>query len=433
MKKHMSTDDRIQIEIMLKQKEALSKIAERIGKSRSTISREIRKHAIESNKQNPHRIPNRCVKRKECQAKYLCPEIVCANDKKQLHCRLCHLCNYKCVNFEEEYCTRLEKAPYVCNGCEDEQSCVLRKKFYIAKVAQKQYEKALSESRSGANISEEELQSLDKFISPLLRKGQSIHHILVSNPNEIHLSEKSIYRYVDNCLFQAKNHDLPRKMRLRPRKRKSVEFKVDKGCRIGRTYQDYLAFMERFPNQSAVQMDTVVGKRGGKVLLTLLFPQTELLLAFIRDRNTSQSVIDIFEQLYSSLGREVFCRLFPVILTDNGSEFSNPRALEFDREGRRRTSIFYCDPNAAFQKPAVEVAHQFIRRFIRKGHSFDSLSSDDVHNILSHINSYKRKKLNDKSPYETFSFFFGQEILDRLNIEYVNPIDILLNPTIIVP
>lgn len=220
-------------------------------------------------------------------------------------------------------------------------------------------------------------------------------------------------------------------MRLRPRKRKSLEFKVDKGCRIGRTYQDYLAFMAGLPDSSAVQMDAVVGTRGGKVLLTLLFPQTELPLVFIRDRNTSQSVIDMFEQLYSSLGREVFCRLFPVILTDNGSEFSNPRALEFDRDGRRRTRIFYCDPNAAFQKPAVEVARRFIRRYLRKGASFDTLSSDDMRIMLNHINSYKRKKLNDKSPYETFSFFFGQDILDRLNVECVNPNDILLNSTII--
>ena len=119
-----------------------------------------------------------------------------------------------------------------------------------------------------------------------------------------------------------------------------------------------------------------------------------------------------------------------MILTDNGSEFSSPNALEFDREGRRRTWIFYCDPNAAFQKPAVEVAHPFIRRFIRKGTSFDTLSSDVMHKILSHINSYKRKKLNDKYPYETFSFFFGQDILDCLNVESVNPNDILLNPTI---
>ena len=352
MKTHMSMDDRIQIEIMLKQKEALAKTAERMGKSKSTVSREIRKHAAESGKRNPHRIQNRCVKRKEWQAGNVCAEVICTNDKKQPHCRLRPLYNRKCADFEEDYCSRLENAPYVCNGCDDEQNCVLRKRFYIAKVARQQYQSQLSEAGSGANISEEELQALDKFISPLLRRGQSAHRILVSNPDEIHSSEKSVCRYIDNGLFQARNHDLPRKMRLRPRKRKSIEFKVDKGCRIGRTYQDYLAFMAGLPDSSAVQMDAVIGTRGGKVLLTLLFPQTELLLAFIRDRNTSQSVIDMFEQLYSSLGREVFCKLFPIILTDNGSEFSNPRASEFDRDGRRRTRIFYCDPNAAFQKPA---------------------------------------------------------------------------------
>lgn len=154
--------------------------------------------------------------------------------------------------------------PYVCNDCDDDRSCVLRKRFYIAKAARQQYHNKLSEAGSGANISEEELQGLDEFISPLLRKGQSVSHILVLNLDENRLSEKSVYRYIDSHLFQAKNHDLPRKMRLCPRKRKSIEFKVDKGCRIGRIYQDYLAFMAGLPNSSAVQMDAVVVTREGK-------------------------------------------------------------------------------------------------------------------------------------------------------------------------
>ena len=187
--KHMGMDDRIRIEISLKQAESLETIAERIGKS-NYLTRKQKKHAIERDKRSSHRIENRCVKREECQAACVCPEIICANEKKQTRCRLSHRCNDKCSNFEEERCEKHEKAAYVCNSCEDERSCELRKGLYIAKVAQQQYEDCLSESRNGANISEEELQVLDEFISPLLRKGQSIHPILTAKPNEIHISEK---------------------------------------------------------------------------------------------------------------------------------------------------------------------------------------------------------------------------------------------------
>lgn len=154
--------DRIQVKIMLKQRKALAKITERIGKSKSTISREIKKNAIESDKRSPYRIQNRCVKRKECQAEYVCSEIICTNVKKRTRCRLCHLCKRKCVEFREEYCSRLEKASYVCNGCDDEWSCVLRKRYYTAKVARQQYRNLLSEAGNGANISEEKLQALDE-------------------------------------------------------------------------------------------------------------------------------------------------------------------------------------------------------------------------------------------------------------------------------
>lgn len=75
-------------------------------------------------------------------------------------------------------------------------------------------------------------------------------------------------------------------------------------------------------------MDSVIGRVGGKCLLTIHFVETSLMLAFLRDSNTSASVIQIINLLDKVLGNEDFSRLFPVILTDNGSEFSNPKAIE---------------------------------------------------------------------------------------------------------
>ena len=80
---------------------------------------------------------------------------------------------------------------------------------------------------------------------------------------------------------------------------------------------------------------------------------------------------DIFHYLYETLGKDVFCSLFPVILTDNGSEFSDPKSLEFDCEGKQRTNIFYCDAGRPDQKGSCEVNHTLIRRILPKGISFD--------------------------------------------------------------
>src|SRR5690606_19323366 len=157
---------------------------------------------------------------------------------------------------------------------------------------------------TGVNISEDELLKSDEFISPLIKKGQSIHHIMVNNPDEFTISEKSLYRYVAGGLLKARNIDMPRVLRLKPRNRKPIEHKVDSKCRIGRTYDDFNTFLQQHPDVSIVEMDTVIGRVGGKVLLTLLFKSCVLMLAFIRDRNTSQSVIDVFDWLYNVLGHQ---------------------------------------------------------------------------------------------------------------------------------
>ncbi|MCL1810545.1 MAG: IS30 family transposase, partial [Clostridiales bacterium] len=319
---------------------------------------------------------------------------------------------------------------YVCNGCFEESRCVLRKKYYINKKAHEAYRETLVESRAGANISEGELLALDEFVSPLIRRGQSVHHIVANNPDQFSVSEKSIYRYVDGGLLKAKNIDMPRVCRLKPRKSKPVLHKVDSGCRIGRTYADFAAFMET-SGLSVVEMDSVIGRVGGKVLLTFMFKSCDLMLAFIRERNTSQSVIDVFDRLYGTLGADCFKALFPVVLTDNGSEFSNPTALEFDALGNGRTKIFYCDPCASFQKPNVELNHEFIRKILPKGKPFDALAQEDVNLMMSHINSYSREKLGDKSPFDTFGFLYGYTILDRLGLFRVPANEILLKPALL--
>lgn len=46
----------------------------------------------------------------------------------------------------------------------------------------------------------------------------------------------------------------------------------------------------------------------------------------------------------------------------------------------------------------------------------------------SHINSYRRKKLNDHSPYETFSFLYGEGLAEKLGIVPVAAENIVLKP-----
>lgn len=425
-KTHLTDADRMQIELLLKQRYPLNRIAERIGKAKSTVAREIKKRAMESEKFAIHYPHNRCVKRKDCQRVQLC------EDKPNCtrRCSLCNRCNKICPMFEEEVCLRLFEPPYVCNGCADEPRCVLKKRYYLHKQAHEAYREMLIESRQGANITEEGLLELDEFVSPLIKRGQSVSHIFANNPDRLNISESSVYRYVSGGLLKANNIDMPRVVRFKPRKSKPVEHKVDSGCRIGRNYLDYGKFIKQ-TGISAVEMDTVKGGTSGKVLLTLMFKSCDFMLAFLRERNTSQTVIDRFNWMYQVLGADVFKTLFPVILTDNGSEFSNPKALEFDAAGNPRTHIFYCDPHASWQKPNVELNHEFIRKILPKGASMNALTQEDIDLMMSHVNSYSREKLNGKSPIEMFNFLYVEGLAEKLGQTKIPPNEILLKPALL--
>ena len=260
--KHLTDADRLEIEHGLRHRLSLKKIAAKIGKHHSTVAREICARSVASDKGAFGRVTNRCLSRRACGKRQLC------EDKPDCvkRCSACRLCNSLCPEFKEDVCAKLATAPYVCNGCEQESPCVLRKRYYLHNPAQTNYRDILVDSREGANITEEELLSLDGLVSPLVKGGQSVHHVLTNNPDRFSINEKTVYRYIAGGLLRAKNGDMPRVCMLKPRSRKPVEHKIDTKCRIGRTYAEFQAFTAAAPDARVVEMDSVIGRIGGKVL-----------------------------------------------------------------------------------------------------------------------------------------------------------------------
>lgn len=428
MAKHLTLDERNIIAQRLNEGCSFKAIANELGKNSTTISREVRFHLVFKKAGAPGRAFNACRHRFSCQERHICTD--CPGRKTFSLCKNCRVCNSVCKRFEPDICQKLSKAPYVCNGCSKRNtSCTLEKRLYQPLTAQAEYRSTLSETRTGLSLSEAEIARLDSIVSPLLRKKQSLHNICLNHSDTIMVSESTLYRLVDYNLFQARNIDMPRKVRYARRKRKK-DYKVDKACRIGRTYQDFLTFCQARPDFPVTQMDSVIGNAGGRVLLTIHFVKAECMLAFLRDANDSQSVIDIFEKLYLDLSPDIFTNLMPVLLGDNGSEFSNPNALEFDRQGNRRTHVFYCDASAPYQKGSAERNHEFIRMFIPKGASFDNYTQQDISLMMNHINSYSRAGLGNKSPYEMMEFLYGNKILDLLGCRPIAPDDVTLDKSI---
>lgn len=427
--KHLTFDDRHNIEHGLKKRLSFKEIGARIGKDCTTVSKEIRSHIVFEKKGAPYRPFNDCRNRMHCHhTGDVCKE---CTRKHKSKCSVCGGCGKKCPDYEKQECPLLRTPPYVCNGCEQQNTCTLEKHLYHAISAQKEYETVRSESRLGVNLTPKELAQLDGFISPLLKNGQSIHHILINNQDTVMCCEKTLYSYADLGLFEARNIDLPRKVRFRPRKKKSVALKVDKKCRIGRSFEDFKRFQEEHPDLPVVELDSVEGVKGGAVLLTIHFVLPKFQLAFMREANDSRTVTNIFNDLYDAIGEALYKKLFPILLADNGSEFSDPASLEFAPDGKQRSHVFCCNPSAPHQKGSCEVNHEFIRRIIPKGVDIGKYSPEQIRQMMNHINSYRRAEIGNKAPYEMMAFFYGENILELLGFKAVAPNDIILRPSLL--
>jgi len=418
--KHMTREDRDHIEAALQRNMSFKEIAKFTGTHPTTISREVRKHLV---KKKATQV--RCKHVETCTTKGLCKGLKC-----RFPCRQCQYCHRHCKHFEQKVCEKLQKAPFVCNGCSRKSACRLEKHFYRANIAQKEYREVLSASREGIDVTCDEFKNLDDLISPLVKKGQSIAHICSTNADKILCTERTIYNYFEKNYLSAANLDLPRKVRYKKRKKHQAEPR-NYAVREGRTHEDFLRFVAENPELSVVEMDTVEGMKGGKVLLTMLIRSCRLQLAFLMEEKIQANVQKWFDWLHEILGDAMFHAVFGIVLTDNGSEFLDPVSLECDADGVVRTRIFFCDPNCSYQKGMLEKNHEFIRYVLPKGTSFNELDDKDVLLLLNHVNSLCRDSLNGKSPLDIAEMLLPTNFLPALGFCKIPPNEVFLKPQLL--
>ena len=249
--------------------------------------------------------------------------------------------------------------------------------------------------------------------------------------HEIFNYEKTIYNYIERGYMSVINLDLHRKVKYKLRQCHKSEIN-DKGIFEGRTYKDFNELLKIHPDIPVVEMDTVVGCEGSKkVFLTMYFRTCKCLLIFLMPDKSAASVKAVFDRLEKKLGTFTFCSLFQCIITDRGTEFSDPDALETGQDNIIRTSIYYCDPMCAWQKPGVEKSHEYIRYILPKGSSFDNLTQWDVDKIMNHINSSARASLNGLPPIRLAQLLFDQETYNVFKFREISPDDIILTPDLI--
>ena len=429
-KKHLTLADRAAIEHGISCGENFSQIARRIHKDSSTISKEIRRHLFRV----PHFQNEVQRKRSECELYQNCDrQQLCGNHSCHSLCWKCRSkrCSLYCPDFTPKLCDRLKKPPYVCNNCPRIRSCSHDFYFYRANYANDTYCEIRSSSRSGINQTPESLEHLDRLVSPLLRLGQPLSHIYASNQDSVPCSIRTLYNYIDQGYFTALNLDLPRKVRYKKR-RKARRDPDNTGYREDRSYQDFEKYMENHPDTNVVELDVVEGAGGKseKVLLTMLFRNCNLMLIFLMDSDRRDNVKEVFQRIYCHLGADLYQRLFPVLLTDNGSSFKDPDIFECP-DGELLSRVFYCDPMASWQKGRLEKNHEFIRYILPKGITFANLDQTQVTLVANHINSIARASLNGCTPFELAQLLIDRKLLDLCRLERIPAKQVILKPSLL--
>ena len=380
--KHLTLSDRNDIQLGLERGETFKAIGQSILKDPTTVSKEVKR--------------NRQVRESTC-------------DKLP--------------------CPLLNKAPFVCNGCpKRRQNCGFKKIFYLAKQAQKQYEQTLVEAREGTPLNSKTFWDMDKIISDGVKKGQHIYHILKTH--NLDVSSSTVYRHIRKGYLSIAPIDLARAVKFKER-RKSKLPSIPKEAKKGRSYEDFQNYLTLNQLESWLEMDTVMGRMGGKVLLTFNLSFCNFIFARLLDNKTALEVTKHLYDIKNTLHQadKDFFQLFPVILTDNGGEFARVDDIEMDVRGESK--LFFCDPNRSDQKGRIEKNHTLIRDILPKGTSFDNLTQEDINLVCSHVNSVKRAALNGKSAYELFAFTYGEEIPKLLGISKIPAEDVCQSSTLL--
>ena len=411
---HLTVQERIIIEKGIENGSTKAAIALTIGKDKSTVGKEIKKHRELVHKSSY--------------------KINCANMK---NCSHNHVCD-NCADFKPFTCNRRDRSPGACNGCSKYTHCRYDKYRYKVDFSHKKYREDLVDSRTGINMSYEECKAMADIIVPLIKAGHSPYQIVTNHP-ELNISEKTLYNYIENGIFREfglLDIDLRIKTKRKITKKASNKYKKreDKKYLNGRTYDDFINYTAENKNLSVVEMDTVYNNGStGPFMQTFKFLDYSFMFIVYQEEKTAKSMVEGVDLLEKILGEDLFSEEVAIIKTDRGSEFCDAEGFEKEENESRRTRIFYCDPMASGQKGSLENNHKEIRYICPKENDLKDLglnSQEKANLIVSHINSQSKEHLKGKSPLEVMEFMnpaLYQKFKD-FGIERINKDNIVLKP-----
>ena len=435
--RQLTLKERKEIEDGLNRGDSFRAIARLIGRSPSTVSREVRENrhvrAFRPRK-------GACRDRSWCKRVGVCAECV----REGAFCAGCDVrdCRDFCPAYAERTaCDALTRAPWVCNGCrKNRYGCNRGNRFaYEAQVAQRASDERRSDSRRGIDMEPGRAEAALAHIKDGIGRGLSPYEISVLYEDVVGVHRSTIYRWVDAGYGGLTNLELERKVGFRPRKRKAPRRPTSHSPK--RSHGEFLKLPEE-RRASRTELDCVIGRNVDvRAVMTLYNLPSHLQLALLLEEHDCANVKKGLAAVKDAMPEDMHARWMRTVLTDNGEEFADEDGIgalagERIEGGKLGVRLYYCDPRQSQQKGGCEKNHTEIRQILEKGmFAFDELTGADMAVLMSHANSNPRASLGGKTPIQMLRFVYGDAeadaLLDALGIQEVGRDELMLKPEIL--
>lgn len=232
------------------------------------------------------------------------------------------------------------------------------------------------------------------IVNDLLREDWSPEQIsawLAVNKN-LQISHERIYQHIAH----DKRHGGTLYLHLRCRKKRKKRYgSTDRRGQLkNRVSIDHRpSIVEERSRIGDWEVDTVIGRQGGAVLVTLAERKTRFSVIALAPDKRAESVKQALVQSLLPYQDQVH-----TLTCDNGKEF----ALHQEFANALQADCFFAHPYHAWERGLNENTNGLIRQYLPKGASFDTLDTQDVKAIMEKLNTRPRKSLGFKTPKELF-------------------------------
>lgn len=273
---------------------------------------------------------------------------------------------------------------------------------YSPSKAQRRYERNRKNcGRKHILCCPEKREVIRRFIQEEHWSPEQIEKRFQMEENPLQISYSSIYRAIHAGLF-GQEQRIRRSQRFSyylRRKGKRSNKKGEKN-KQGQYYKQHTiserpASANERKELGHFEADTVVGKRGGACLVSLVDRKSRFTLAAKAPNASAPAVRDTMIALLSQLPKNKVKSVTP----DRGSEFALYQEVS---SAIHDIQFYFADPYSPWQRGTNENTNGLIREFLPKSTDMTPVPHQSISDFIDKLNLRPRKCLHWKSPFEVF-------------------------------